>query len=81
MMEDRNGPLSSLRGNHACIRVPDFEAGRDWWIETFDFVLLSEWSYEDMRLCKIAPREFPDVVLEIVGGGESKMTPDRFRPI
>ena len=79
-MEDWDGPFAGLRGNHVCVRVPDFEAGKRWWIETFDFVVIVEWSYADMRLCKIAPRLFPDVAIELAGGGEFDVDRRR-RPI
>jgi catechol 2,3-dioxygenase-like lactoylglutathione lyase family enzyme len=76
ILENVVGSLAGLRGNHVCVRVPDFEAGKRWWSATFDFVVIAEWTYEDMRLCKIAPRLFPDVATELVGSGGRRRPTD-----
>lgn len=74
-MDQSEGPFAGLTGNHVCIRVPDFEAGRRWWIETFDFEFVREWTYEGMRLCYVRPRNDPHTQIEIVGDG--RIDPDQ----
>jgi hypothetical protein len=36
-------PFSSMRGHHAAIRYPEFEAARSFWVDTMDWRVLQTW--------------------------------------
>lgn len=65
--------LSSLRGNHVAIRVPDYAAAIKWYTEKLDFRVIKEWSFGDENLAYLAPANSNDFWIEILGGG--KMQP------
>jgi lactoylglutathione lyase/glyoxylase I family protein len=62
--------LSSLRGHHAAIRVPDYEAEKRWFVEKLDFRVVHEWPYEDQRLAYVAPPNDDAFFVEILGDGQ-----------
>ena len=63
-------PISSLKGHHAAIRVPDYEAAKNWYMEKLGFRVLQEWSFGDLRLAYIAPPHDDSFCFEIIGDGE-----------
>src|SRR5215471_19051868 len=59
-------PFSSMRGHHAAIRYPDFEAARSFWVDTMDWRVLQTWPYGDLTLAYVMPPCQDDFHLEIL---------------
>jgi catechol 2,3-dioxygenase-like lactoylglutathione lyase family enzyme len=64
--------FSTMRGHHAALRVPDFEASKRWFVEKLDFRVLHEWSSEDLQLAYLAPANDDHFHIEIIGGGSPR---------
>jgi glyoxylase I family protein len=65
-------PFADMRGHHVCIRTPDFESAKRWYVEKLDFRLIFEFEFADMKLGYLAPPADDQFWLEILGGGENK---------
>ena len=63
-----DSPFSSMRGHHAAIRYPDFDAARSFWVDTMDWRVLQVWPYGDLTLAYVSPPEQDDFHLEILAG-------------
>lgn len=61
-------PFSSMRGHHAAIRYPDFEAARQFWVDTMEWRVLQTWPYGDLTLAYLMPPGQDDFHLEILAG-------------
>jgi glyoxylase I family protein len=61
-------PFSSMRGHHAAIRYPDFEAARSFWVDTMDWRVLQTWPYGELTLAYVMPPGQDDFHLEILAG-------------
>jgi glyoxylase I family protein len=68
-------PFASMRSDHVAVRVPDFEAGKRWFVEKLDFRLVHEWSSEGLVFAYLAPATDDGFFLELVGDGSP--TPKR----
>lgn len=64
-----SSPLAAKRGHHVGVRVPDFDACKDWFIEELDFRVVHFWQYEDLRLAYMAPPDGDEFMIEILGDG------------
>jgi lactoylglutathione lyase/glyoxylase I family protein len=72
-------PFSSMRGHHAAIRYPDFEAARSFWVDTMDWRVLQTWPYRDLTLAYVMPPGQDDFHVEILAGpgaGTQTVYPD-----
>jgi catechol 2,3-dioxygenase-like lactoylglutathione lyase family enzyme len=65
-----NSFFSSMRGHHAAVRVPDFEAEKRWFVEKLDFRVIHEWPYEDQHLAYVGPANDDGFYVEILGDGD-----------
>ena len=57
-----------MRVDHAALRVPDFEAGKRWFIEKLDFRVLEEWAFDTLQCAYLAPANDDTFRIELVGG-------------
>lgn len=64
-----------MRGHHVGIRVKDFEASKNWFIEKLDFRVVHCWQYEDLRLAYMAPPNDEGLMIELVGDGRPQPLP------
>lgn len=60
--------LSSIRGAHVALRVPDFEASKKWYTEKLDFRVVHEWPFGDLQLAYLAPANDDNFWIELLGG-------------
>ncbi|MFC4104220.1 VOC family protein [Paenibacillus xanthanilyticus] len=68
-------PIASIRGHHIAIRVPDYEAAKNWYVEKLGFRVLQEWPFGDMNLAYVAPPHDDSFVIELIGDGEASEAP------
>jgi catechol 2,3-dioxygenase-like lactoylglutathione lyase family enzyme len=61
--------LSSVRTNHVCFRVSDYDASKRWYMEKLDFRLVIEWPFADMSLGYFAAPNDDTCIIELIGGG------------
>jgi catechol 2,3-dioxygenase-like lactoylglutathione lyase family enzyme len=61
-------PFTSMKGDHAGLRVPDFEAAIKWYTEKLDFRVLHTWPYGGMQLAYVAPAVDNDWRIELLAG-------------
>lgn len=62
--------FSSLRASHTCLRVPDYEMSKSWFLEKLDFRLVVEWPGPvNVKMCYVAAANDDQCVIEIVGDG------------
>lgn len=64
-----SSPFAPMRGHHAAIRVPDYEAEKRWFVEKLDFRVIHEWPYEDQHLAYVGPANDDHFYIEILGDG------------
>jgi lactoylglutathione lyase/glyoxylase I family protein len=70
-----SSPLAAMRGHHVGIRVPDFEASKNWFIEKLDFRVVHTWPYGDQKLAYMAPADNDEFFIEILGDGSPRPVP------
>jgi lactoylglutathione lyase/glyoxylase I family protein len=68
--------LSSLKGTHVALRVPNFEASKNWYIEKLDFRVVHEWPFGDLQLAYMAPANDDNFWIELLAGGNPKPADD-----
>ena len=76
-MPDRNpsATFSPMMGSHFCLRVPDYEAGKAWFMEKLDFRFVVEWPGPvGVRMAYLAAPNDDRCVIEIVGDGDTPPT-------
>ncbi len=66
--KNNSSPLASMKADHIALRVPDFEASRDWFVEKFDFRVIHQWPFGDLKLAYLAPATDDDFLIELIGG-------------
>ena len=64
-----SSPFAPMRGHHAAIRVPDYQAEKRWFVEKLDFRVIHEWPYEDQHLAYVGPANDDGFYVEILGDG------------
>jgi lactoylglutathione lyase/glyoxylase I family protein len=64
-----------MKGNHVAFRVPDFAAGKAWFVEKLDFRVIHEWPFGDLQLAYLAPPNDDAVWIEILGGARPASRP------
>src|SRR5262249_50069952 len=62
-------PFASMRSDHVAVRVPDYDAGKHWYIQKLDFRVVREWPSGELRLGYLAPATDDGFFLELMGGG------------
>lgn len=60
--------LSSIKGAHVALRVPDFEASKRWYTEKLDFRVVHEWPFRDLQLAYLAPANDDNFWIELLAG-------------
>lgn len=60
--------LSSIKGAHVALRVPDFEASKKWYTEKLDFRVVHEWPFGDLQLAYLAPANDDNFWIELLAG-------------
>jgi catechol 2,3-dioxygenase-like lactoylglutathione lyase family enzyme len=63
-------PFSTMRGAHVAVRVPDYEASKQWYLEKLDFRLIHEWPFGDLQLAYLAPANDDNFWVELLAGGQ-----------
>lgn len=63
-----SSPFTSMKGDHAGIRVPDFDAAVAWYTEKLDFRVMHTWPYGDMKLAYVAPPVDDGFRIELLAG-------------
>ncbi|WP_419905123.1 VOC family protein [Kiloniella sp.] len=66
--KNQSSALSSMKADHIALRVPDFAASRDWFIEKFDFRVIHQWPFGDLNLAYLAPAADDGFLIELIGG-------------
>ncbi|UWE13794.1 VOC family protein [Actinacidiphila bryophytorum] len=66
--KNSSSPFASFRGHHVGLRVKDFEAAKDWYIEKLDFRVLHSWEGMNMFWAYLSPAADDDFHIEIMGG-------------
>lgn len=62
--------FSSLRASHVCLRVPDYEVSKAWFLKKLDFRLVVEWPGPmNVKMCYVAAANDDRCVVEIIGDG------------
>jgi catechol 2,3-dioxygenase-like lactoylglutathione lyase family enzyme len=57
-----------MKGDHAGIRVPDFDAAIAWYTQKLDFRVMHSWPYGDLKLAYLAPAVDADFKIELLAG-------------
>lgn len=60
--------FAKMRGDHAALRVPDFEASKRWFTEKLEFRVLEEWTFDTLQCAYLAPAADDTFLIELVGG-------------
>lgn len=63
-----SSPFTSMKGDHAGIRVPDFDAAIAWYTEKLDFRVMHSWPYGDLKLAYLAPPVDDHFKIELLSG-------------
>ncbi len=61
-------PFAAFRGHHVGVRVPDYEAAKEWYTAKLDFRVLQEWPYGELKLAYLMPANDDDFHLELLAG-------------
>jgi catechol 2,3-dioxygenase-like lactoylglutathione lyase family enzyme len=75
--KDSSSPFASFRGHHVGLRVKDFEAARDWYVDKLDFRVLHSWTGLDLSWAYLSPAADDDFHLELMGGPVRREPPVR----
>ena len=73
--KNHDTPFASMRSDHVAVRVPDFEVGKQWFVEKLDFRIVHEWSSDGLLFAYLAPATDDEFFLELVGGGSPTPKP------
>lgn len=74
--ENTSSPLSSWWLNHVSIRVPDFQAGVEWYTRVLDFRLVHSWPYKDgITFGYLSPAVDNRTRIELMGGPGAERKP------
>ncbi|HEY1045143.1 MAG TPA: VOC family protein [Bacteroidia bacterium] len=60
--------FNSMRGVHVALRVPNYEASKNWYVEKLDFRVVHEWPFGDLQLAYLAPPNDDDFWIELLAG-------------
>jgi glyoxylase I family protein len=66
--KNHGSSFSSMKGHHVALRVPDFEASKQWFVEKLDFRVLFELTSGDLHFAYLAPATDDTFFIEIIGG-------------
>jgi catechol 2,3-dioxygenase-like lactoylglutathione lyase family enzyme len=67
-INNNTSPFGSLCGDHVAVRIPDFEHGKQWFVEKLDFRIQQEWMSDSRQHAYLAPSTDDNLHLEIIGG-------------
>lgn len=74
--KNTNSVFSNVKGAHVALRVPNFEASKNWYVEKLDFRIVHEWPFGDLQLAYLAPANDDDFWIELLAGGNPKPQQD-----
>lgn len=63
-----SSPFTSMKGDHAGVRVPDIAEAIAWYTEKLDFRVVHRWPYGDLRLAYVAPAVDSNFKIELLAG-------------
>jgi glyoxylase I family protein len=63
-----DSPFASFGGHHVGVRVPDYDAAKEWYTTKLDFRVLQEWPYGDLKLAYLMPANDDDFHIELLAG-------------
>ena len=69
-----------MKGDHAAIRVPDFNAAVAWYTEKLDFRVIHTWPYGEMRITYLTPPVDASFTIELIAGLGARPRPLRLFP-
>lgn len=61
-------PFASMKGDHAAVRVPDFDEAMRWYTEKLDFRVVTTWPYGPLQLAYLAAPVDNGFKFEIIAG-------------
>jgi lactoylglutathione lyase/glyoxylase I family protein len=73
--QNSSSPFASFRGHHVGLRVRDFEAARDWYVEKLDFRVLHSWTGMGLSWAYLSPAADDNFHLELMGGPVQQESP------
>ena len=75
--KDASATFSDLRHSHVCLRVPDYEAAKEWFTGVLDFRVVHEWPEPmlNVQMGYFAAADDDSAVIEIVGGNHPAPAP------
>jgi lactoylglutathione lyase/glyoxylase I family protein len=68
--------FTDMKGSHVALRVPDYEAGKQWFVDKLDFRVIHEWPFGNLQLAYVAPPNDDHFWVEILGGGTPGPQPE-----
>ena len=63
-----SSPFTSVKGDHAAVRVPDITDGIKWYTEKLDFRVVHRWPYGNLQLAYLAPAVDSTFKIELLAG-------------
>jgi glyoxylase I family protein len=71
--------FADFRHAHVCLRVPDYEAAKSWFVDKLDFRVVHEWPEPmlGVQMGYLAAADDNGTILEIVGGNDPAASPSR----
>lgn len=67
-------PFAAMKGHHVAMRVPDFQASKQWFVEKLDFRVTHEWDFAGQHMAYLAPATDDTFFVEIMGDGSPHPT-------
>jgi len=63
-----SSPFTSMKGDHAGVRVPDIDRALAWYTEKLDFRIVHRWPYGELQLAYVAPAVDSTFKIELLAG-------------
>jgi len=70
-----------MRGGHVGLRVADYKAAKQWYVEKLDFRVVKEWPFNGQHLAYIAPATDDRFFIELLGDGERPTPKPTFKDV
>lgn len=69
--------FADFRHAHVCLRVPDYEAAKSWFVDKLDFRVVHEWPEPmlGVQMGYLAAAGDDGTILEVVGGNDPEASP------
>jgi len=79
--KNHSSPFASMRGGHVGLRVADYKAAKQWYVEKLDFRVVKEWPFNGQHLAYIAPATDDRFFIELLGDGERPTPKPTFKDV